>query len=196
MAWAPVSDCADRTLTSACESCQRATAHLAPSLPRALSWRVALAHVANRDTASRLTIACTIPIVPAPAPDSRQRAPGIVPRVPPAAPAPNDSFRAPAGAGRAIPLATFRSPGIRALRTASRRGAGTSDPTLRMQLAGSAPVGPRPAYGESKCRRPIDRSATGAATPSAAICKRAEQADRPACGAAAPGQRGDGQERQ
>ena len=49
--------------------------------------------------------------------------------------------------------------------------------------------------GESKCRHPLDGSATGAATPSAAICKRAEQADRPACGAAPPGQRRDGQER-
>ena len=44
------------------------------------------------------------------------------------------------------------------------------------------------------CPRAVDRSA-GVHTPSAAICKRAEQADRPACRAAPPGQRGDGQER-
>lgn len=38
-------------LTSACESYETEAAHLAPSLPRALSWGVALVHVANRATA-------------------------------------------------------------------------------------------------------------------------------------------------
>ena len=38
-------------LTSAHENCQREAAHLAPSLRRAQSWRVALVHVANRATA-------------------------------------------------------------------------------------------------------------------------------------------------
>ena len=106
MACAPVSDRADRTLTSACESCQRAAAQLAPSLPRAMSWGVALAHVANRATALRLTIRLHDSDRPGPRPG--QPAAGARNRpacVRPAAPAPNDSFRAPAGAGRAIRLA-------------------------------------------------------------------------------------------
>ena len=51
MACAPVSDCAYGMLTSAHGSWQTEAAHLAPSLPRALSSRVALVHAGNRATA-------------------------------------------------------------------------------------------------------------------------------------------------
>ena len=51
------------------------------------------------------------------------------------------------------------------------------------------------AFGEIDVAGRNDRSATGTAAPLAVIGERAEQADRPARRAAAPGDRGKGQER-
>ena len=143
------SECGYGMLTSACESYETEAAHLAPSLFRALSWGVALVHVANRATAliadaSSPRVDQHAPVVadaprgtsvaaahhrlndsdrPGPHRTAGSGRPQSSACVRPAAPVPNDSFSALAVAGRATPWR--RSSDARPPSPADRSGTGS-----------------------------------------------------------------------